>query len=263
MVGGMEAKYTGTVSLSIPFIVVAIRCRGRLRFRAFTALLFVCLLTALLISPLYIGRNYAQTKELFPINMSWNHERQLESAHAKRDADYIGFFAHAFRFPKEFFTELDAPIRDSFFHIVWLQTWKLEDNTVELLGPKSPLSGRISNVYFFLFFPLFLIGNLLFFTRVRKHTDALHDFGKILFAIALIFILAQTSLFFSFPLWRYEVMKAKYIAPALLWILFASAYCIYFALQLKVLERFRPYVTYGSLGLVLLYVIFNHVVPVY
>lgn len=263
LIGGLETKYTGVVNLGIPFIIVAIRYKGNMRLRCFSKLILLSLIAAIFVSPLYIGRNYTQSKELFPVNMNWRLKDELVVVRAERDSDIIGFMAHAFRIPKGFFSISDDSIKNSFVHTVWFQTWKIEGSQLRKFNLDSHGASMISSLYYFLFILPFIAGSTLFVIRARKRNDALHDFGKVLLGIVCIFVLAQTSFFYKFPMWKYGIMKAKYIAPALLWIVFASAYCVHVALQLKCLQKFRPFITYGSLGLVLLYVVLNHVVPVY
>ena len=262
LVLGLQNKYTGILNIGIPCIVVLIRCRPAL-LRSCSEIAIIGLLTAILISPIYIRRNYLQEGELFPTYMGMHFERDLERLRALRDADRFDYIAYIMRITDRSFLELNTPLDNSFFHTIWLQTWKRENNHWELHGPKSALSGYISNVYFFLFILPVLLGSTLFAFRRRKQQEPLHDFGNILLLLSTLFSLAQLAFAYVYPLGMQEVIKATYIAPALLWIPFASGYCVHSAQLSQKFLRYKPFISTGLLGFLLLFVVLNHTVPVY
>ena len=257
--GGLLNKYTGLLSFAIPFCIVLVR-NPEVLWKTMKEQLVVFLIVALLISPLYISRNFAQEGDLFPMNMSWLTRIELAKQRSIRNEDVIGFFTHTMRIPRKFFSERTSPIQDSVIHRVWLQTWIREKY---IGGLQSPLSDLISTFYYFFFLVPVTAGSLLFIIRSRSHTDAFHSFGKVLFALSCIFFLAMLAFIFKYPVWNWGVIKAKYIAPALLWMPFAVAYCVHYILHIKMFSRFRPLIMSGSLALLLLFVFLNYTVPIY
>ena len=257
--GGLLNKYTGLLSFAIPFCIVLVR-NPEVLWKTMKEQLVVFLIVALLVSPLYISRNFAQEGDLFPMNMSWLTRIELAKQRSIRNEDVIGFFTHTMRIPREFFSERTSPIQDSVVHRIWLQTWIREKY---IGGPQSPLSDLISTFYYFFFLVPVTVGSLLFVLRSRRQADAFHSFGTVLLSLSCIFFLAMLIFIFKYPVWNWGVIKAKYIAPALLWMPFATAYCIHCALLTQKLSHYRPLIFYGSLGLLLLFVVLNYTVPVY
>lgn len=260
---GMYTKFPGILNFCIPFVVLCVRAQSRSAFRAIPVLLLSCVLAALIASPLYYYRYYQTEGKIFPINMEWTGGKiEMEMMYKRREMrgrNPLVFFLDIVRIPS-FSPGSIEPDNSSFWDIMWFHTWKrpfrLRDN--RNLSP-SPLS----DIYSYLFLLPVLLGTALFLKNFQKQRTALSDCGMILLIIGLLFCAAQLRIAFLFPAWTWAVMKAKYIAPAVLWVPFTVAY---FAQVLS--TRWQQKTFHGQYILVCItcliaFAVLNHTIPIY
>ena len=260
LAGGLLTKFTASLALGIPFLVMFVR-RG---FRSFPrecgAPVIAVVVGILLVSPLYYVRYYRPLGQIFPQAMDWLRADDLKHALRLRDAHRWASLVHMIRVPKEAITGTQEPVRDSFIHSIWLQTWKRDVG----LGAQAPLSLAVSDLYVRVSPLIVLASTALFAVRRHKLPVALRDLGCVLAAVSVGFCLALLRFGWMYPLWDWEVFKAKYIAPAVLWI----PYCIALLVERTSNSpdsgpRWSRFKTDAVLLVLILFMFTNHLLPVY
>ncbi|MGH7439502.1 MAG: hypothetical protein ACRENE_27755, partial [Polyangiaceae bacterium] len=220
LAAGLLTKFNTLFAFGLPCIVLVVRRGRRIRLRELGLALAPIALGALLAAPLYYTRYYKPLGVLFPSAMDWRRADDLAAARKLRDADRLRFALNLVRFPREPIVGSPDPVRDSFIHSIWFQTWKRDS----IIGPQSKLSLAVSDLYARASLFFVLPGTLLLFLRRRKLPQAWRDLGWVLLPLSAAYCLSLLYFGWKYPLWDWEPFKAKYITPALLWI----PYCIGF-----------------------------------
>ena len=260
---GMYTKFPGILNFCIPFVVLCVRAQSRSSFRAIPVLLLSCVLAALIASPLYYYRYYQTEGKIFPINMEWTGgEIEMEMMYKRRemrDQNPLAFFFDIVRTPS-FSPGSTEPDNSSFWNVAWFHTWKQPFRLRDNRNISPPI---LSDIYIYLFLLPVLLGTLLFLKNFQKHHTALSDFGMILLVIGFLFCAAQLRIAFLFPAWAWAVMKAKYIAPAILWVPFTVAYCAQaLSTRWQHMAFHRQYILV-CMACLTIFLILNHVIPIY
>ncbi|MGO9837844.1 MAG: hypothetical protein ACLP1X_26955 [Polyangiaceae bacterium] len=259
---GLLTKFNAIFACLLPFLIIFAR-RGliSLPVEAGAPLVAVALGT-MLVAPLYYTRYYVPLHHLFPSNMDWLKEDDLKAALAKRDADRWGFLLHILRLPAESVTGAREPVRDSFFHSTWLQLWKRDGG---LAGQEEgPVALRVSNFYIRVF-PIFIAVSTALFCFQRRRLPAVWlNFGLVLLAVSVTYGAALLYYGWSYPLWDWEPLKAKYMTPAVLWIAYCTALpFVGRSTATAMAPWLRELVTHGVPLLLMVFMFVNHLLPVY
>ena len=261
---GMYTRYSGAINFCIPFIVLLVRTQPRKFYRPYFLVLLSCFAAALIATPLYYQRNIKPEGKLFSYSMDFSGGEEtilaMNKEREERDREPLLFVLRLLRLPYHDFH--GQPVYDSFFHTSWYQTWK-HPGTPRVKTIPSPMAQALSDMYIFFFFLPLGIGTILFLENFNKRQTALLDFGMVLLVIAVLFSAAQVHFAFEYPAWRWAVFKAKYIAPAVLWVPFALAYCVH--LLDRQLEHKRWYTTFVTCCIAItgIFLFLNHSIPVY
>ena len=261
---GMYTRYSGAINFCIPFIVLLVRTQPRKSYRPYFLVLLSCFAAALIATPLYYQRNIKPEGKLFSYSMDFSGGEEtilaMNKEREERDREPLLFVLRLLRLPYDDFH--GQPVYDSFFHTSWYQTWK-HPGTPRVKTIPSPMAQALSDMYIFFFFLPLGIGTILFLENFNKRQTTLLDFGMVLLVIAVLFSAAQVHFAFEYPAWRWAVFKAKYIAPAVLWVPFALAYCVH--LLDRQLEHKRWYTTFVTCCIAItgIFLFLNHSIPVY
>jgi hypothetical protein len=151
------------------------------------------------------------------------------------------------------------PVLDSFYHSIWLHTWRFD----AILGPQVTYTLPVSDFYIRIFSYILPVGTAYFALRHRRIPQSWRQVGWLLLAIALMFTASALSFAWQYPLWDWRVFKAKYLTPALLWLPYATA--VLFA-DRGLLSLGAPTVRLlqrGGLLLLIAFMCTNHLLPVY
>lgn len=255
----MMTKVNGLVAFGVPFLIIFVR-RGipGLR-REFVAPLVAAAIGVVIVSPYYYHHFYQTEGKVMPISIDWERPNELAHERMKRDRAPVEFFLHMIRIPAQDSANPQKPELDSFISLVWTQTWKRDI----WLGKQPEPSLSVSNTYAKLFTWTLLAGTLYFFVR-RRHIprDWLHV-GWVLLGISVVFSCAALSFAWQYPMFDWRVFKAKYMSPALFWILYATAIMLADSWVLTSKSRWVRWLENASLLFLLSFVFVNHLLPVY
>jgi hypothetical protein len=214
-------------------------------------------IAAVLVAPLYYTRYYKPLGEVFPQAMEWRRSDDLRLVLKLRDSNRWAFFLHMVRLPAEPITGTQEPVRDSFIHSIWLQTWKRDT----VLGEEGRLALTVSDFYVRAGGLIAFGATLLFSFRRQRLPAAWRDLGRVLLVVSVAFCVALLWFGWKYPLWDWRVFKAKYITPAILWV----PYCV--AIVVVSVAARAPW--WNRLGapagvfVLLIFMFTNHVLPVY
>ena len=260
---GMYTKFPGILNFCIPFVVLCVRAQSRSAFRTLPLLLLSCVLAALIASPLYYHRYYQTEGKIFPVNMEWTGgQREMEHMFRRReirDRNPLVFFLDIVRIPRLSPGSIE-PDNSSFWNIMWYHTWKRPFRLRDNRNLSPPI---LSDIYIYLFLLPVLLGTVLFLKDFQKQRTALHDFGMILLIVGLLFCTAQLRIAFLFPAWAWAVMKAKYIAPAILWIPFAVAYSAHLLSTRWQHKAYHKQYVLVCMACLTAFLLLNHTIPIY
>jgi hypothetical protein len=257
--GGLFNKFTALLAFSIPFLIILIRRGLRAWFRELWAPATAAVLAVLLVLPLYYNRYYKTEGTWMPAAMEWLRPHDLKVARAARDAAPWRFVRNMLRIPQQPVAGAGQPVVDSFYHSVWLHTWKFDT----AMGPQAPLGVPVSDGYVRAFAYVLPVGTVLFLLRQRHLPSSWRHLGWLLLAIAALFTASALSFAWQYPLWDWRVFKAKYLSPALLWVPYATA-VVFADRGLGALEtRTARWIQRAGLSLVLAFMCVNHLLPVY
>jgi hypothetical protein len=260
LAGALLTKFNGSIFCGLPFLIILVRRGVRGLWRELAAPLAAGIIAIALVARLYYTRYYLPLGELFPVPIRWLRPEDLAQALALRDADRWGFLRNVLRIPKEPIVGTQEPVRDSIIHSVWLQTWKRDAG----LGAEAPLALVFSDLYLRTITPIVLASTGAFLVRGHRLPRSWRDLGYALLALTVIFWLALFYFGWKYPMWDWEVFKAKYIVAAVLWI----PYCV--ALPVLVLSgwssrtpRRERLSTDAVVLLLVLFMFANHLLRVY
>jgi hypothetical protein len=262
LAAGLFTKFNALFALLLPFVVVFAR-RGLVPLvRECGAPFAAVALAVALAAPLYLTRYYLPLHQVFPSNMDWLKANDLKVVLPLRDADRWGFAAHLLRIPAESVSGAREPVRDSFFHSVWLQLWKRDSG---LAGrQEGPAALAVSNLYIRVF-PAFLVVSAALLAFQRRRLPAVwRHFGLVVLAVSVTYAAALFYYGFKYPLWDWEPFKAKYMTPAVLWIGYCAALPF---VSRSTASPFSPRtsraVTACALLALMTFMFVNHLLPVY
>ncbi len=259
LAASVMTKFSGFIAFSIPWIVI-LACRHpvQIRNRALIKAAISCIAALLLIGPFYYQHYYRSEGTFVPVSMEWFGGKQLLVLREQRDKNPVGFLVRILRIPERSVQSLSRPLQDSVWSQIWFQTWKRDG----FLQWGSPVVALVSNIEARIFFVVFYAGLFLFVFRYQKR-DPWAIFGVILSGISCCYLLAIVKFGYDYPLLHWLVFKAKYVAPALLWIPFALALCTDTFLARLHSARIRNICTQALLFCVFLLLSVNYLLPVY
>jgi hypothetical protein len=262
LVAGLYTKYSGLMSFVLPFAIILIRRGPGALARESYLPAAACVIAIAILTPFYYNRYYKGEHEWMPAAMEWQKSRELAVIRPKRDAAPREFLFHMLRIPSESISQAKRPVMDSFIHSIWFHTWKRD----KWLGPQPEPSLSMSNVYAKYFAYLVLIGSTVFFVgprRPSKEMNAWRQVGWLLLAVTIMFSISALAFAWRYPIWGWRVFKAKYMAPGILWIAFASWVpfgMVRTLLRGRLSRRIFDCVAYLAL---LAFMLVNHLLPVY
>jgi hypothetical protein len=261
--GGLYTKFNALFALPLPFLVIVTRRGLRALLREGGAALVAVALAVTLAAPFYVDRYYLPLHTLFPSNMDWLKAKDLKVAIARRDAHRWRFWAHLLRVPTESVTGASSPVRDSFFHCLWLHLWKRDQIALGTDRLPGAASVAVSNFYVRIF-PAFLAvsAGLLALAR-RSLPAAWRAWGVIAVVVSVIYCAGLLDYGWKYPVFDWTPIKAKYVAPAVLWIGSCAALPFVNRSTTPVSPRLRRVGTAGGLLAVAGFMFVNHLLPVY
>lgn len=261
---GMYTKFTGMLNFLIPFTILVIRVQSLSALRtSLPPILLSCAAAILIASPLYYSRYYKTEGKIFPVNMEWTGGagvmQKMYAERERRDNHPLLFTLSILRIPTPLPGTI-SPDYSSFPNTIWFHTWKRPHR---LKGNHSLTVSPLSNIYIYIFLAPVLVGSMLFFRNFQKVQTDLLDFGMALLITGIFFSIAQIRFAYLFPAWQWAVIKAKYVAPAILWIPFSTAYCAHLLYERMQNGKLRSaFATMCILGTTA-FVAINHLIPIY
>jgi hypothetical protein len=262
LAGGLLTKFSGALAFELPFLIILARRGIRGLFRQIVAPATATVLATAIVAPLYYTRYYLPLGQVFPQVMEWLRADDLSLTRAARDVNRWAFILRILRIPQESVTSVTEPVRDSFIHSIWLQMLKRDGG---LAGdPQGPLSLAVSNLYARIL-PVFVaVSSLLLCFQRDRLPYTWRQLGFVFFTIFLTYCGALLYFGWSYPIWDWEVFKAKYVTPAIFWL----AYCVSLPFVNRSTARIlAPHWRQASedaalVGLLVLISV-NHLLPVY
>jgi 4-amino-4-deoxy-L-arabinose transferase-like glycosyltransferase len=260
LAAGLLTKFNAAFAFGLPFLVILARGGSRSLRREFRAPVLAATIGILLIAPFYYLHYYKPLGQIFPQPMEWMRADDLKAALKVRDANPWRFVTHVIRVPVEPITGTQDPVTDSFVHSIWLQIWKRD----AALGRQGDLSLVVSDLYVRSFPVVVLASTLRFLIRRRTLPRAWRQLGHVLLPVSVMFCLALLYFGWKYPLWDWRIFKAKYIAPAVLWI----PYCVTLpfvssSTSWARMARWNELRTNAVALLLMLFMFVNHLLPVY
>jgi hypothetical protein len=259
LAASLLTKFTGLLNVALPFLVIAIRQRGWEMGKKSALAAAMCIFSLMSVGPFYYFRYYRTEGEFFPNTMKWARAADVQYGHAIHDEDPFLFFAHALRFPEQTVRTSSTPLRDSLIDSVWFQTWKREVH----LGAPSALSSFFSAVYSEMFAVVLVLGSVAFFLFRPIRPSEFFDVGCLLIGVTLLNSVALLAFGYQYPVWDWAPFKAKHIAPALLWIPYCGGLVASVLLRCPRTKRIQSAFQNALISFVVLFMMFNHLVPVY
>ena len=259
LVAGLYTKYSGLLAFALPSMIIVIRRGLRAWAKESFLPLSVALIGLAIVAPFYYSRYYKVEHEWMPAAMEWQKNRELTVTRAKRDAAPLDFVAHMLRIPTESVADIQRPVMDSFVNSIWFHTWKRD----KWLGKQPEPSLSVSNFYSRVFPDVLLVGSLAFLLKPRQGRRDWRHLGWLLLSITLMFSVASLGFAWKYPIWGWRVCNAKYMAAAILWVAFATGMG-FSQLSLSVrsskVSRMLEWIAVGTLWV---FVVVNHLLPVY
>ena len=257
LVAGLYTKFNGLLAFALPLAVIVVRRGPKALVREGQLPAAVVLLAVATVMPFYHARYYATEHEWMPAAMEWQKRGELTVARANRDAAPLRFVAHMVRIPTESVADAKRPVMDSFVHSIWFHTWKRD----KWIGDQPRASLFVSNFYERLFGYLALAGCVIFFFRPSLNSERWRHLGWLLLCVTCMFSVAALAFAWKYPIWGWRVFKAKYMAPGVLWVVYA-AWLPLGVLRSMVGRPGRVLDICLGLGLVA-FMLTNHLLPVY
>jgi hypothetical protein len=263
LAAGLFTKFNAFFALPLPFLVIFARRGLAALLREAGAAVAAVALATVLVGPFYVSRYYLPLHALFPSNMDWIKAKDLKVALARRDANRWGFWLHLLRVPAESVTGASSPVRDSFFHSLWLQLWKRDVFGLGKGRLEGPVAVAVSNFYVRIF-PVFMAVSASLICLSRRRLPAVwRTWGLVVVVVFVTYCGGLMSYAWKYPLWEWTPLKAKYVAPGVLWI----GYCAALPFVNRSTAPVSPWLgrvgTAGGLLAVVVFMFVNHLLPVY
>lgn len=258
---GLLTKFNALLGFATPFVVIAVRHwrKPAMLIRSGALALAICAVAAACLAPFYYQRYYLTEHKWFPGQLEWQRADVLAQVRPERDKNPVAFVAHMLRLPEQGIRGVSEPIKDSFWHMLWLETWKRD----AFLGPQTSASTSFSDAYSFLFLGLSLLGTVIFFVGGKKLRPEWRQFGWILLFMGALYLLAMLDFGYQYPVWDWRPFKAKYVAFALLWIPYAAAVALDHEAGWIAPKKRRQALSLAVVFLIGLFVVMNYALPVY
>jgi hypothetical protein len=256
----MLVKYTGFLNIFIPFFVILVRGTKKDLIRNIVLAVLIAILSISLVFPFYYYRYYKSEKSFFPVNADWIIESRgiAEEVEKRREKKLLYIAKNMIRIPRESFYLANEPVRDSFFHSIWFQTWKLDKRAEE----QGKASSIFSNIYLTIFFALMLLGTVSFGLFFGGRDPTWNSLGGLLVCVGLLFAFGMIFYGFKYPLWSWIIFKSKYMAPSLLWISYSTVTFLMDIPSIFTKLKMR-HIEHVSLICIFVFMVINHVLPVY
>jgi hypothetical protein len=250
-------KFSGIIAFGIPVAAALLTpFTGTRRVSVLRALGIVALAAAL-VSPYYYTRYYATQGKLFPSNADFFQREEQDQSREARDADRPGFLW-------KMITASGAPSGNPQYRDMdaarLVETWRDAWRQDLWLGPQDAVRRLVSALYL-LFMPLLcIVGGVLFFCW----RDAPPLWRRLGFLLLIIFCANAAALVkytYDFPWPGAVLMKGIYVASST-WFL---AFCLAHLTRLRTVLDLRWAKFWQALlsVLLLLFVLLNHVLPIY
>lgn len=266
----MMTKFSGVLLLAVPFAAALFTPDWTRLHKRFCTSAAVALIAVAMVGPYYYSRYYTKTGELFPSNNTIFIKEEVETARAVRDEDPIGYIekffmpttAHAIGFehrdtvqPRFFDMWKDFWIPDN-----WL-TW--QPNLAEMYGVPQYSQSRagqfVSYAYIYIM-PFLVVPGLALFLLSWKQNRLWRRFGLVILGFSALQVLSLLYFVFSQPLAWAIPAKGIYVAPSLWGAGFLL--CMPAAFHWKS-PGFQLAMQRLTLGLAAVFMLVNHLLPVY
>lgn len=217
------------------------------------------LLALTLIFPYYFTRYYLPEGTFFPSNTDgW-----MDDYRAERDKDRWTFLKNMFLAPTahakgtalEQYDFEGARLYDTWNGIWARSTW---------FRAQSETSVAISKFYMHIMPFLLILGGCALLLRMQRRCKVWSQLGWILLGFSIIELSASAWFIFENPYAGWSPSKVIYIAPIVFGIGYLLSHLLYVPQRVPMVLRTRwSLVQKGILGLIALFMVVNHVVPVY
>ena len=255
-------KFSGVLLLALLPLVALAQPFHRKWFQRCALGATACAMAMAFAFPYYYARYYIPEGKFFPLNTEWTVKEETERAIAKRDEDRTQFFKDLFHLHPAY-AATDPEHSDGEINRLWdawRDFWIRNMRTGQL---RSDAALKVGLLYMHIALWLLPAGLLLFLQRVRRRTSWIR-LGWVIVGFSLIQVAALVQYIYRIPYAGYGPAKGLYILP----FAWGIAYLIVTAFQDQRLlpHRFRPWIPImqrGAMGLVALFVIVNHAIPMY
>ena len=257
---GLLTKYSALLHFGIPFLVLFIRRAEHSNWkRIFRNICISCLIAGVLACPFYIARYGNTVQKSLPLAMSMKNGSRVQISRELRNMNWSKHFTQLFTLPKNISMNRKHPKLSSIPDALWYHSWKKRDYYA-LRGPRSEVQNRISIFYGNTAWIFVLLGTGFMFKPRKKHENDLSQFCWIIGCITVLYLCGLVVFATVYPIWKVEVVKAKYMAMGMLWIPLSIAYCLH-VLHIKLPpSRAKDVLLFGLLST---FVFVNFLVPVY
>ncbi len=256
---GMFNKYSGLVAFFLPFFVILARRGVRSVFRECTAPILASVIAVAMFAPHYYERYYKSEGRWMPAAMDFQLVEQLKVVRAERDAAPGKFVLNVLRIPLEPRENDQLPVLDSFFDSTWLHTWTRD----AWLGVQPPASLAVSKFYGRFFPFVFLAGTGYFFLRRRHLERNYRDLGLVLFLGGALYSACALYFAWKYPYWSWRIFKTKYMSGAVLFIAYVVGVALSDRRVRNSISWWRSPFESGAYYALIVFVLVNHLVPVY
>lgn len=257
LAAGMLTKFSGLMALPLPFLVIFARRGLRALVRESVGPVLAVAVAAVVISPIYVGRYYRTEGRFMPSDMEWLRSDVLPAARKQRDQAPVTFVLRNLDFTLTPVIGSQVSARGSMTHSTWLQTWARDSE----LGRQPPVSLGVSGVYIVVFAVLMLAGTVLFFVRGRRLPNEWRHLGWVLFGVGLMWLSASVVFAWKYPMFDWQVYKAKHVTPYVLWVVFAAVLPLAFRAFRD--KRRWQWLEPAAIVLLVAFIALNHLLPVY
>ncbi|TSC96768.1 MAG: hypothetical protein Greene101449_1387, partial [Candidatus Peregrinibacteria bacterium Greene1014_49] len=261
LAGAALTKFSGVVLLAIPAFVAWAQPYGRGWWRRTSIGAMGCALAIAMVFPYYFARYYAQEGRFFPLTAEWNAEGEVHDAIAARQKDPEAFFAELFAPTPVHAAQGPTFVDTNVNHLsdTWRDIWIRN----QFIGETTPGALRMGLAYMGVAPWLMLIGFIIFLKRIGRRTPWIR-LGWVLLGFSLLQCAALIQYIYRVPFAGWYPAKGLYILPSIWGItyLIVTAFSDHRIVP-QILRRHIPLLQHALMGVVTVFVILNHGIPVY
>lgn len=256
LAAGMLTKFTGVLFITLPLFVWYFLATHR-PWKILWIPMCSVLLALTLVFPYYYARYYRDTGAWFPSNTNIYDAGAQQYTRMQRDQDPLGFLSSIFQTTPMHanglqFRDLEHPRISDTYKDFWIMDQWLVDRWQ---GGSTTRARPIGIVYFYGMIPL-LMGGAYLFARGNRGQDIWRRWGRFTLAFSGLLVASLVMYIYINPYANALANKGIYIAPVTWSIgLLLAEYFHRF--------RFSPTARSTAMCLMALFLLLNHLVPVY